>query len=132
MFLFLNILFTYSHGIEVNFLLFFQQCLFGLFFNHSFLFSDINFPNYFKYNEKQYNQIETQLSLYHVQNFCIGKIETTQPESDISSFYTLLTPLSVDNISSIPIHLSGLYKEHIIKTIESTIVEEISSFSIRD
>lgn len=94
--------------------------------------SGTSFPNYFKYNEKQYNQIETQLSLYQVQNYCIGKIETTQPESDISGFYTLLTPLSIDNISSIPIHLRELYKKHSIKTIESTIVEKDEVFSIRD
>jgi hypothetical protein len=64
-----------------------------------------NFPNYFKYNEQQFNQIEHQLSLYLVQNYCIGKIETSQPESDISGFYTLITPLSIDDISLIPIHL---------------------------
>jgi hypothetical protein len=94
--------------------------------------SGTNFPNYFKYNEKQYKKIESQLSLYQVQNYCVGKIETTQPESDISGFYTLLTPLSIDDISLIPLHLRELYKKHSIKTIETTIIEKDEVFSIRD
>jgi hypothetical protein len=91
-----------------------------------------NFPNYFKYNEKQFKQIENQLSLYVVQNYCIGKIETTQPESDISGFYTQLTPLSIDNITLIPLHLRNLYKKNSEKTIKRTIIEKDEFFYIRD
>lgn len=90
-----------------------------------------DFPNYFKYNEEQYNQVSTCISDYNVYNYCIGEIETASPREDISSLYSSITPLSTDDITKIPIEYRGLYKANKLQSISSSLDVEEKIFSVK-
>jgi hypothetical protein len=38
------------------------------------------------------------MDMYTIRNYCVGKLFTNEPLSDIAEYYTLATPISVDNI----------------------------------
>lgn len=74
----------------------------------------LNFPNYFKYTDEYYEKVKDNLSDYYIRDYCIGEITTSTPHPDISTYYSPITPLSVDDLFDVPSNLRGKYIE--IKT----------------
>ena len=91
-----------------------------------------NFPVYFKYDDELYEKVQDNLSRYQIQDFCVGEMVTQNPRSDISSYYTNCTPLSVEDLNSIPINLRGRYIRKYERRTKINNIEDTNNFFIYD